>query len=891
MEQVKRHAGYVVGIDGDSALAGNVVARSAVGLAPRAPSLAPLAVRAAIVPTVPSGIVERQLDGYGYNGTSAGSGSGTVAPVRYGSNIPAAWRFTTGLGVTVALVDDGFDPATTATYGNFSTALSRAFGTSSATSIGEPSGGYHGTTTSGLIGATGANNMPEGVAPNASLVGVKVGFGTATLQAFAQAEQYAASVSAVVNNSWGFTGYGTGEPNDPSFTIWYSTIQSAVGSGRGGLGTVLVFAAGNDRQGANNLAVQPVTGDYRVIAVAATDENGTVAPYSTAGSALLVSAIGDAVAVAIPGGAGNATVSGTSYSSPTVAAITALMLSVNPALGWRDVQEILADSAYAPAPASAGFTMNGARGWNGGGMHFSNDMGYGVVDAYVAVNLARAWAEQSTSANLASATVSHMAPFSVGINATARSTVADTANIRIQHVQVTLTDTYLPGAWSKLTLIAPDGTASVLLNQVGLVGGLDQSGGLDVSGTTLTTNAFWGQNAVGTWTLQVQDIKGNTVGTIQNWSLIFLGDNAATSHAPLAYTPEFAALAATTASRAVVTPGGATTIDLIALPATTSINLNGGAGLIDGVSVRVGTGLRNANAEGCTGSVSLTGLAAGGSELTGGELQSSLAGYGGDTINAGLGASTISTGAGGSTVSFSSLGPSAVTMTSGGGDTIHAGVATATITVTGGKGDIVYQQSGRLTFINGAGASTVTAGGGTVLVQAGLGGGIYYAGTSGNSQLTAGTGLVSFFGAASGDVLTAAGASADRLVAGAGTETLSGGTSTGSIVLQAGSGADTMVAGHGRTTFILGSGDSAITAGGQASMVQIQFGHVGGADTVAGFRIGTDDLHLLGFSSSAVNAAVGGERSDGRGGALLTFADNTRIDLLGVSRVTSAAFG
>jgi hypothetical protein len=103
---------------------------------------------------------------------------------------------------------------------------------------------------------------------------------------------------------------------------------------------------------------------------------------------------------------------------------------------------------------------------------------------------------------------------------------------------------------------------------------VDLTGGLDVPGFTITSNAFWGEFAAGTWTLQIQDIKGKTIGTIKNWSLTFIGNNAATVQAPLVYTPEFAALA--TAAREVVKPGTSTTIDLIALPGATTINLNGG---------------------------------------------------------------------------------------------------------------------------------------------------------------------------------------------------------------------------------------------------------------------------------------------------------------------------
>lgn len=882
MAQPKHYLGFAHELDSDVAqpidvvvAAAGVRAPAGVRAAAGAGSVAALAVKA-ISSIVPASIAESQLDGYTYGKTSV-----------YGSNIVQAWRYSTGAGVTVGLVDDGFDPATTATFGNFSTALSRAFG-GTTTSIAESTGDFHGTTTSGLIGATGANNTPEGLAPNATVVGAKVTFGSTTVSILAQAELYAASVSAVVNNSWGYSGYGVGEPTQYGFGVWYSDIRWATNSGRGGLGDVITFAAGNDRLNRNNLAVQPITADYRVIAVAATDANGTVAWYSTPGAALLVAAIGNNVAVVNTGGPGNMLASGTSYSSPTVAAIAALMLSVNPGLGWRDVQEILADASYIPVSSAGSFTYNGDKTWNGGGMHFSNDLGYGVVDANVAVNLARAWTEQSTSANLAVAMVTHSGAYTVGKNATVSSTVADTANIRIQHVQVTINDTYLPVAWSKVVLIAPNGTQSVLLNQAGLVSGSDQTGGLDVSGSVITSNAFWGASALGTWTLQIQDIGGKSVGTIQSWSLTFIGDNAATVQTPLLYTPEFASIA--TPSRQVVTPGTSTTIDLIALPGTTTIDLNGGAGMIDGVNVAVGTGLRNANADGSTGSVTLTGLTKGGSELTGGDLLSTLTGYGSDTLYAGLGTTSITTGAGGSLVTLSSLAASTVAITSGGGDTIYAGLATVGITDAGARGDTIYGQAAKLSFINGNGASILYGGSGTVIVQARAGGGIYYAGTGGNSQLTAGAGIVTFYGAASGDVLTAAGSAADRLIAGTGNETLSGGAATGSIVLQAGSGADTLIAGKGKTTFIVGTGNSSITDGGTGDVIQIQSGQAGGLDTVTGFRLGIDDLHLVNFGALAMSAAINGQKSDGHRGTLMTFADNTRIDLPGIAQVTSSYF-
>ena len=169
-------------------------------------------------------------------------------------------------------------------------------------------------------------------------------------------------IADVINNSWVFSGYGIGEPTDPFFASWYAALAIRGAGGRGGLGDVVVFAAGNDRADANDVGLQPINANPQVIAVAASDADGTVASYSNPGAGLLVAAVGDAVAVPMPGGQFYALANGTSYAAPTIAAISAMMLSVNPTLGWRDVQEILADSAYVPAPSAAGFSFNGATG-------------------------------------------------------------------------------------------------------------------------------------------------------------------------------------------------------------------------------------------------------------------------------------------------------------------------------------------------------------------------------------------------------------------------------------------------------------------------------------------------------------------------------------------------
>ena len=80
--------------------------------------------------------------------------------------------------------------------------------------------------------------------------------------------------------------------------------------------------------------------------------------------------------------------------------VVALMLDANPRLGkvslclvrWRrDVQDILAHSADRVGGGAFGWTHNGAKTFNGGGLHFSNDAGFGRIDAFTAVRKAEIW--------------------------------------------------------------------------------------------------------------------------------------------------------------------------------------------------------------------------------------------------------------------------------------------------------------------------------------------------------------------------------------------------------------------------------------------------------------------------------------------------------------------
>ena len=223
---------------------------------------------------------------------------------------------------------------------------------------------------------------------------------------------------AIYSNSWGPTD-GTGLLADSSST-WKAAISSGLSSGRGGLGAIYVWAAGNgcspsssnpDVCLADNSNFDGYANHYGIIAVGAVNDQGTRSSYSEKGANLWVSAPGGEycnthtiVTTDLTGtdGFNNYVMSqygytdladtnytrcmnGTSAAAPVVSGVVALMLQANPNLTWRDVRAILAGTARKNNPTDSGWSTNNA------GYHINDNYGFGVVDASAAVTAAKTW--------------------------------------------------------------------------------------------------------------------------------------------------------------------------------------------------------------------------------------------------------------------------------------------------------------------------------------------------------------------------------------------------------------------------------------------------------------------------------------------------------------------
>ena len=238
----------------------------------------------------------------------------------------------------------------------------------------------HGTQNAGVIAAVKNNNIGiTGICSKARLSSIADPLDE--IDCINQADHLASDLYValtecdVVNCSWG----------NPLYTATeiLNVIKYYKDWGRNGKGAVLVFASG--KNGGN--VYTPANSNPDILVVGASDANGKKADFSCYGSTLDVVAPG--VNILTLGFQNNSSYSfeitqGTSVASPQVAAIAALVLSINPDLTNIEVNDIIEKTAQKVGGYSYTITSGRPNGtWN-------NYMGYGLVDATAAVKAAQA---------------------------------------------------------------------------------------------------------------------------------------------------------------------------------------------------------------------------------------------------------------------------------------------------------------------------------------------------------------------------------------------------------------------------------------------------------------------------------------------------------------------
>jgi subtilisin-like proprotein convertase family protein len=546
----------------------------------------------------------------------------------YTTRAELTWPKATGKGIKIGIFDQGIDASNPDLAPNIALALGRNAADNTPGGAPVRIGDNHGTQVAGVIAAVRDDEGIVGVAYNAKLVSIysSLQYGPQYISEITNAFQYAKTLD-VLNNSWGFGNLlssGTNwafldNANSAEFAPAFKALKELAAEGRKGLGTIVVQSAGNGYDYGDDTNLHNFQNSRYIITVGATDIRGASSYFSTTGASILVSAPGGAgdadyasiVTTDRASGAGSASgnvafVDGTSFASPIVAGIVAMMLEVNPTLGFRDVQKILAYTAH-HSDFYAGqdyWATNGAKDWNGGGMQYDNVVqatGFGLVDALAAVRLAAAWnSTPQTFANTQTATASKTVNLAIPDNLVAglSSVINVTAPLSVERVDVTVNILHSFIGDLQITLTSPSGTKSYLMYR-------PSQGSLSAVGSsqkdihfTFDTVLNWGESASGQWKLNVRDMKGGDVGTLVDWSIELTG-SAQSKDKVFVYTYEYPDLVKLDPSRGILSaPGGEnSTINAGALGLDNKIDLSGlSLSMLNGGTLQIaaGTIIRNA---------------------------------------------------------------------------------------------------------------------------------------------------------------------------------------------------------------------------------------------------------------------------------------------------------
>lgn len=376
----------------------------------------------------------------------------------------------------------------------------------------------HGTRCAGQIVSNFNDLCGVGVAPKATILGVKILEKEISCVEEANALIHNKEKVDIYSCSWGPADDGK-TVEGPDVVVLRSIIDGVL-NGRTGLGSIYMFAVGNGKT-LDNCNYDGYVNNVFTFGIGAIDIHNEIPVYMEECASNLVvtysSNLNIGIATTDINGKCTLNHGGTSAAVPIASGIVSLLLCANNTLGWRDVLYILVDTA---CPFSL---KKGNWRKNGNGKYFSHWFGFGKIDANITVQKAQDWKHVGPLLPKPQKTqyVYTKLPYTtepVCFSYTVESWMVEDINF-LEQVTVTLTVEHTKRGALSVELISPSGMVSRLATYRTKDNSKE---GLD--SWTFSSVAFWGEKSEGVWNLCIENlIEPKHSGQLVKWRLTFWG--------------------------------------------------------------------------------------------------------------------------------------------------------------------------------------------------------------------------------------------------------------------------------------------------------------------------------------------------------------------------------
>ncbi|GAA6063451.1 hypothetical protein JCM10212_005624 [Sporobolomyces blumeae] len=445
-------------------------------------------------------------------------------------NVTGVWdEGVFGKGVNVAIVDDGLDMHSDDLAANFHAEGSWDYNDN--TPLPEPrlSDDQHGTRCAGEIAAVKNDVCGVGVAHEAGIAGIRILSASISDADEASSLNYGYQTNDIYSCSWGPP--DDGRSMEAPGRLITKAMLNGVTNGRGGKGSVFVFASGNGGAVDDQCNFDGYTNSLMSITVGAIDRKGLHPFYSEACAANMVvtysSGSGDNIHTTDVGkNACTDRHGGTSAAAPIAAGIFALVLEVRPDLTWRDMQHLCVRTAVQINPADPDWQMTASGRW------YNHKYGFGKLDAWAIVDAARSWeivkpqtwwnSPLSRAPTMRGLTTGGSKITSDGITASlkvGKQDLVDANMEKLEHVTVVVFIEHERRGNIEVELVSPRGMKSILARPRRF-----DEAATGMLGWKFMTVKHWDEDPIGTWTLRVRDRQDNgKTGTFFSWNMQLWG--------------------------------------------------------------------------------------------------------------------------------------------------------------------------------------------------------------------------------------------------------------------------------------------------------------------------------------------------------------------------------